>query len=503
LGLSEILFMTTVMSLGRSIRPWGIVTWMAEVFGLSRPALYDLVERVEARLRAEPEGLLLSKPEPSGAEIMVSRNRLVRTILTASLPGKTAIRPLRQVLAEAFDQTRSIGWISELLSEAGQRAGAVLQEIDTSPLGTVIVGRDETFFQGQPLLVVIDPVSTTILLAQATPDRQADTWGAALLLAQEQGVTIGGLVEDMAQMYGKSQREAELEVSVQKDVWHIQRDGSQLRRKLERTAFAATKRVLALEKKLLKQWDDRLFVEKYIPAVSQEEGCYEQHDTFAQWLIHLLDALELVDWRSGEIRDRAINKWLLDETLTAMATLDHSAVQRWVKSLRRHQPQLLTSLDWLQTALQAADPLWHIIPVDQHHLFLRTVARHWRLQQALINGHSSFAPLAQEAQRALHSLIAQDPQRQRLVDHLLSLFDGACRTSSMVERVNGLLKQFLHNHQAFRSSDTLQLYLNLFVLWHNTRVFERGKRQGHSPYQLAGIEPASPDWLTLLGYPPL
>jgi hypothetical protein len=67
--------------------------------------------------------------------------------------------------------------------------------MDTSPMGTVIAARDETFFQGSPLLLVIDPVSTTILFAQVTNDRKADTWGAALLIAQEQGVTIGGLAQ--------------------------------------------------------------------------------------------------------------------------------------------------------------------------------------------------------------------------------------------------------------------------------------------------------------------
>ncbi len=162
-----------------------------------------------------------------------------------------AIRPLRHALNEAFDQTRSIGWISELLTAAGHKAGRVLRDIDTSPLGTVIAARDETFFQGSPLLLVIDPVSTTILFAQVTDDRKADTWGAALLIAQEQGVTIGGLVEDMARMYGKSQEEAELDVPVQKDVWHIERDGSQVLRDLERDAFRATKQVVKLEKQLL------------------------------------------------------------------------------------------------------------------------------------------------------------------------------------------------------------------------------------------------------------
>ncbi len=87
-----------------------------------------------------------------------------------------AIRPLRQALNEAFDQTRSIGWISQLLTAAGDKAGRILNHIDTSPLGTVIAARDETFFQGSPLLLVIDPVSTVILFAQATDDRKADTW---------------------------------------------------------------------------------------------------------------------------------------------------------------------------------------------------------------------------------------------------------------------------------------------------------------------------------------
>ncbi len=497
LGLSDILFMTAVMSIARPERPWGIVTWMAEVFELSRPGLYDLVDRVTKRLLPEAEPLTLMAPEPR-----VSSNRLARTVLMVSLPGKMAIRPLRHVLAEAFAETRSIGWISELLRDAGHKAGNILTEIDTSPLGTVIVARDETFFQGYPLLLVIDPVSTVIVFAQASPDRQADTWGAALLIAQEQGMTIGGLVEDMARMYAKSQTEAELEVPVQKDIWHIQRDGGQLLRNLERAAFRATRRVIELEKALLKQWDDSLFSEKYIGAVSQEERCYDQHHTFAQWLFHLIDALELVDWRSGEIRNRSINDWLLDKTLTAMADIDHSGVQRWVKTLRRHQAQLLTSLDWLETSMQPYHhQLAQTVPADQQQSFLRAVARQWRLQQALINGHSSFAQLAHEAQLSLQLLIADDPQRQQLADKLLTLFDAACRTSSMMEAVNGLLKQFLHNHQAFRSLETLQLYLNLFVLWHNTRVFERGKRQGKSPYQLAGIEPGTHDWLTLLGYP--
>ena len=502
LGLADILFMTTIMSLPREQRPWGVATWMSDVFLLSRPSLYALSARVKQRLLPTAEAIDLAEMEPAGATITVTPVRMARTVLTTSLPAKTAIRPLRHVLSEAFDQTRSIGWISELLTEAGQNAGHRLRNIDTSPLGTVIAARDETFFGGQPLLLVVDPVTSTILLAEVCPDRQADTWAAALLVAQEKGVTIGGLVEDMASMYGKSQKEAELDVLVQKDVWHIQRDGSQVLRDLERAAFRATKQVIKLEKQLRKAWDETLFDEKYVPAVTKEECCYDQHAAFAEWLSHFVDALELVDWRTGEIRQPATNKWLLEETLSAMSAIDQPRVQKWVKTLRRHQKQLLTSLDWLATSLKPyRKELAQIVTTDQQDSFMRTVARHWRLQQALINGHSSFRQQAQEAQAAFQSLVVIDAHHQQLAEELLTLLDAACRTSSMIENVNGLLKQFLHNHQAFRSPETLQLYLNLFVLWHNMRLFERGKRQGKSPYQLAGIDPGTDDWLTLLGYP--
>ena len=109
-------------------------------------------------------------------------------------------------------------------------------------------------------------------------------------------------------------------------------------------------------------------------------------------------------------------------------------------------------------------------------------------------------PILLKKASAIPSDAITSKETKQLVEKLLALLDAACRTSSMMEGINKLLKQFLHNHQAFRSPETLQLYLNLFVLWHNMRIFERGKRRGQSPYQLAGIDPGTDDWLTLLSY---
>lgn len=503
LGLADILFMGTVMALRREQRPWGIVTWLSEVFRLSRPALYSLSKRLVERLSDAPAPALPDGQASAGSRLEVNPARLKRTVLTAAFPGKMALRPLQQLLDEAFGETRSIGWLSELLAEAGERAGHVLAQVDYSGMGPLLVLRDETYFQDHPILFVVDPVSGTILQAVVAPDCQADTWGLVLLTAQAQGVAIAGVVEDMARMYPKSLHEAEVEVPVQKDLWHIQQDGNQLCLDLERVALEATRQVMALEKKLGQAWKDELFAQ-YVAAVEREAKRYEQHAAFVTWFDHLCDALEMVDLPSGVIRDKATNQWLLEEVLNALASIENERVKRWLRTLRRHQSQLLTWMDWLEPTLaafqtQLAQVIDHPLAQSQ---FMRLVAKDWRLRQAIINGHGHLSTAARTTSALLRAVLADMQPLVALAQRLSGFLDAACRTSSLVESLNGLLKQFLHNRRTFPSSEHLQNYLNLFTLWQNMRIFQRGKRQGMSPFQRAGIQMDSDDWRTLLGYHP-
>jgi hypothetical protein len=461
LGIADLLFMSSIMLLPRDRRPWGIATWLADVFAISRPTLYSLPKRVMERLTAAHPIALPDRQVKAVHSIEVNATRLQRTLLTAAFPGKIALRPLQALLAEAFDESRSIGWMSELLTEAGQKAGQVLKQIDFSAAGPVLVLRDETFFQDRPLLLMVDPLSSTILSAVVAPDRQADTGGLLLLTAQDQGVKIAGLIEDMARIYPKSLREVDLddlEKSVQKDLWHLERDGGQLRRDLERSAWQATKRVLALEARLRKAWSDELFLNESIPAVTTEEKRYAQHDEFITWFSHLCDAREIVDLPSGAIRDHSTNAWLLEEALRALGHLEESRVQQWVKSLRRHQAQLLTWMAWLTPALaafqtQLGQVLEHPLAQTQ---FIQLVAKQWRLRQALINDHRHWQPAAHRTVAMLQSVTAGSPTLAALAQRLADILDATCRTSSLVECINGLLKQFLHNRRSFASAEAMQ-----------------------------------------------
>lgn len=507
----EALFLGALPLIPRESRPHGLITWASEVFAVSRPSVYALGKRIQERIlrsgapkESKPSGVagVEAGLQENGVRIEVTPERLRRTILAATFPGNVSIRPTQVLLQEAFDQTPSIGTISTLRLDAGRRAGRILAGLDYSAVGEVIVGRDETFFQGMPLLLVIEPVSSTILLALACQDRQAETWGAALELVQEQGVSIAGLVEDMARTFEKSQKLAGLSTAtMQKDTWHLLRDGGQVLRDLERSAYKAMGIVVDLERKLEKRWDATHFA-RYVDVVAQEEWAITQHDAYAALFPHLYDALEMVDWRAGEIRDRQTANWLLTETIALMTPLTDKRIQRFVTTVRNHQSHLLTCLDWIADAL----PDWQtrlseILPLSTAaDLFRRTVARHWRLHQMLINGHKQWGGLADEAALELNRWVEATPLLAACASELIHILDAAGHTNSINECINSILKPFLHSRQSFRDPETLQAYLDLFVLWYNLHPIQRGKRQGKSPFQIAGIQTDSDDWLALLGF---
>jgi hypothetical protein len=501
LRLADILFLAAVVNVTE--RPYGVITWLADFYRISRVSVYALGERVIERLTRPVEQWVL--PETTEKE-EVARTRLDRTILTALFPGNAAIRPTQKILQEAFAEQRSVGYISTLRLEAGRKAGEVLSQIDYAPLGAVIALRDETFFQGRPMLLLVYPVSTTILAAHVCADRQADTWGTILLMAEEQGLCLAGLTEDMAKMYTKSLKLAGMrEKPQQKDTWHIERDGANVRRALERTAYRAMNAVIDLEKKLNQEWDPQVFEQEYIPAIVKETETLEQHDQFENWLHHFHDALVLVDIRNGDIRDFETSQWFLEEIITGMEQIEHKRVKKFTKTLRNHQSELLVFLTWTAAALADYQTrLAAFIPDEPTRLqFIRTVARSWQLDQAVINGHRHWKAEAQNAAAALMSITAANPDLADLELALRQILDASGRTSSLVESINSLLKSFLRNRKGFKNQETAQAFLNLFVLWHNLRIFDqRCKRGGNSPFQLAGIDLNCNDWLTLLGFPP-
>jgi len=134
--------------------------------------------------------------------------------------------------------------------------------------------------------------------------------------------------------------------------------------------------------------------------------------------------------------------------------------------------------------------------------FQASVARFWRLEHAVQrNGHQNFRQAALDAQQFLTAWIEDDPQLKPLAERLLNILERTVRTSCAAETINSVLRPYLVRRRECTDLVNRQLFLNLFVLWFNMHKFDRGPRKGKSPYEIAGIDLGTDDWLTLLGYP--
>jgi hypothetical protein len=418
------------------------------------------------------------------------------------LPGGVPERPIGDCLEAAFDEGRCPGFVSKLLHEAGQKAGEILAQVNHSVLGSVVQARDELFVGREPILLMVEPKSLVITGLYATADRDADTWGCVLLFTQDRRVQIRSLAEDGCIPYAASCRAAKLDAAIQKDVWHPLEDVRKVIRDVEREAFQKMKAAEKLEKRLRKAWDDALF-DDWGALEEQITNLLEQSSRLRFWRDCLWDAVELVDWRSGEIRSRDINQWLADETLKGIRLLPHPRIQKLAERLTTQLPEMLTFLDAIEQPLahwQAQIQPLFSNPLTATH-FQAAVARLWRLEHALRNRQKQFARATLEAEQWLALWLEEYPQLQPHAEKLLSLLEAVVRTSSAAETINSVLRPYLDRRRECTDLVSRQCFLNLFVLWFNMHKFERGPHKGKSPYQLAGIDLGTDDWLTLLGYP--
>jgi hypothetical protein len=525
ISLSDRAFMGAVVNLPRDLRPWGAITWLSSVYRTSRETVYTIGAHVRQALlfsgqetEQQDQSLLLPMLQPlEWPTVTISDNRLKRTILTFLLPGGVTLRPMQDCLDVALGITRSVGFLSQFINEAGRWAGEVLDQIDYSPLGDIILARDETYFDDLAFLIGVEPRTYVLLAGQVEEGCDGEIWGLSLAFDQARdGLQITGLAEDGALFYPRSQREAaglletEFSVPVQKDVWHVEDKVAQTVTDMERIALRKLQKAYEMEQKLADHpWDEDAF-DAWVEVEEEAERLVEMSGRVRFWYGCLCDALEIVDWRSGEIRDREINAWLLEETIQGLQQLNHPRVKKLVTHLRKQQGELLTFLDWLEVqTFSWQRKLARLLPDAQAQLFFeRTVARAWRLNRALVNGHSQFRSEAEFALALVAELVADGEKLGALADELLNILENVIRTSCAAETVNSVLKPYLWVKRSFQSRETAQNWFNLFRLWFCMHPFKRShKRQGQSPFQLAGIKVYTPDgretddWLEALGYP--
>jgi hypothetical protein len=182
-----------------------------------------------------------------------------------------------------------------------------------------------------------------------------------------------------------------------------------------------------------------------------------------------------------------------------MLTIPSEKVRVVSERLERQKGELVKYLEPLQEELLA---LKQQVGNDE---LVNLCLKEWRLERDVQRNRGGAEEALKQCQERLScwkEAVVKPVRKavQWLLGHVV-------RASSLVETVNSWLRPFLWRRKGYLPYGVSQegngrgIYNLLRFCW-NTHRFFRGKRQGKTPLQLAGIEVSTDDWLQLLGFAP-
>ncbi len=445
-------------------RQRGLVSELARLYGVSRTLLYKIRDRAwDAMVEA-----LLPRDAGRPAQVtMLTVNKAFIDRTIAILPTLTgSVRNIRLGLDLILGLRRSVGYVSETLTAAGEQAVAYNLGI-TVPLP--ILGEADEIFQGRkPCLTLVDGRSFLVVNLTSTESRDATIWGITYLDVVERGIEFHDLACDGGTGLRAGVREAKLAIPLRPDLFHILQDARRLTRRLEGAAYKAIEtaerahRADLEARGIIRRRGRCLKIKVPLPQAEVEEA--QAIETFDNWcwlLSEIRQALEPITpaYRMVSVAE---TRATLEATLELIEELNHSDITAFVDHLQEKIPELLAPLEWLE---QQFTPVLDGLDADTEAFIIWA----WQHRQALNLNIDTDIP------EALRSVV-------RVVWDTLGLFH---RSSSLAESLHSWLRPYLQIHRG-----RPKWLLALLQLYWNHHRFERGKRAGSSPLELAGVKDA-------------
>lgn len=465
-------------------RPHGTISRLARDHGVSRQTIYQMAAVGRARLT---EALAPGRhgPHPPETTISVDHNRLVRGSVVLTEVGVSQ-RDIPVCLEELLDTYVSPSWVNAQLAQAEAIAGTVNANWHPA-IGEGLSG-DETYSNGLPNLLVVGNESLYVYALTRQPDCSGDTWACVLLdgpdcpqFASDAGTGLAAGVK-LAQV-----------TPHQLDWDHLLRPVWGQVARLEDQAYAALEaceaRAAQFEQaKTPKRLAHHLAAWERLTAEAQVK--VERYDQFHQLATQIDAEFGLIDPRTGDVRDPqrgTENLWQVGCQLQNWAGLIYTKLSSYLVNLAAglfsYAPGLARALQplqerWGESALRAVMRLWQWeADAKRHPRTWCERQRHQRQWEACLD--------------EVVALIGLEPLAQVWAE-VTQVLERVWRGSMLAECVNSLLRPRLQGRK-----HTDQGCLELFRFLHNVHPFHRGKRAGHSPAQLVGLE-VPEDPLTLL-----
>lgn len=408
------------------------------------------------------------------ASINIDKKTIRRIIVSCAVECKGSIEDIQAHLENIFDIHISEGSISNILTEAAEKAKAFNNSI---PLDRIKIGvSDEIFQAGSPVLVGVEPLSTYVYLMNPSEKRDSVAWWMAYCEKQEnQGLNIEESVTDGGLGMKKGIKETYENIHEQYDVFHMLMKVTKAENIYENKVYSLINAEYKCEKKFSKA---KVTQEECEKARAKSSIAIEKYDVLKiliMWIHELLnfggysyeDRTELINFILEELRHIQINSSYLDEA---------------IKTLNSNKESLLYFV-------KKAEKLFLELSIEEG-ISLDTLNLFWQ-QHGISNMKNKYWILDLKLKSSLGN------NYYRIKAKATEILKTIVRCSSIVENINSQIRPYLFLKRVLKGKflDLLQFYLN-------TRKYLKSRvkeRKGKSPLELlTGNEHGN--WLAILGY---
>jgi hypothetical protein len=415
-------------------------------------------------------------------------------IVFLRLEGKCSIETISSYLKRFGFKNTSAGYISELLNDIGFLIpnSQIFNEGDQVK---VIFACDEIFAKSTPIMITVDPISTVILKIELVDKRTADAW-----INHWESIEINGyipiyLVCDAGSALAKAHEEHLPDLIKQLDTYHaVAHILGVIDKRLEKAACDAIEKEYAsnviIEGANYEENKIQRLIEKYEENQKKAQELIERYDSFHYLYISILKELELFDER-GQLRDRQTAEENIEACLDLLET--EVGYEKQVHKIRRFMGDLLNYFEVAEVNLEELQAKHPEISKE----VLEAVCLAWQWGKKKVKAkESNRKRYCAEKEKYYYAVAAQKSSGKfdEIKEMILKELDEIVQSSSIVECINSIVRQYINNTR----SQISQELLNLIMFYHNHRRYKAGKRKGKTPYEILTGQAQTKDWLDLL-----
>lgn len=467
-----------------SEKSYGKITEIAKEYKVCRAFVYVLLAVFKSYLLEAYFVNELRKEIPK--KELIARMTFLRMI------GHNSIKSISEIMRYDDLKYSSTGTISETLFSIGQ----VLPNVQILPIDEKIkitAVSDEIFIGDQPILITVEPISSTILSIELAETRSTEVWENHISKIEEEGkIEIISMVTDGGK--GLCGAVSKKDIAWQPDSYHAM--AHRLGNWVSRLEAIAYKRIgieydrkdVISSAKTPKVINQRRY--KYRKARKETIKAIEIYDNFCYLYSYIIKEMQPFH-SDGRLRDKIEAQENIEVALELIESLENQAINKQVSTIKRILPELLNYFDEAKKAIKRCKDL--LIDVET----ITTFTLIWKWHKELIKAKKTSRAKKAKEEYFFYLEYAKETLGEKFENLKTSIFrelDQIIQASSMVENINSILRPYLNNSK----NQLNQEFLNLFAFYHNHRRYSDGKRKGKIPMEMLTRKKQEKDWVPLL-----